>query len=80
LFCIEASAKASSNLGLMVAVEAENCKVRRVAVRRVLIDVMQLDLLAFFATFATGSVRCKQDVSSGVAGNRRANLWFQRNS
>jgi hypothetical protein len=70
LLCIETSAKSSASLGLSVVVKAQNREVGRDIIRGILIDVMNLNLLASCATNATCSVSREKDLSSDINRNR----------
>jgi len=69
LVAIKLPVKASPNLGLAVAVEAEHGEVGYGIVRRVFIDVMDLDGLTLAPTYTTSAIRQKQDAGSYM-------LWY----
>ena len=74
LVSIELSVEPSTQLGVSVAVETQDCEVPKCMVRRILIDVMNLHRLTSLATYATDSVRVEKYLCSGGFRKGRSRL------
>jgi hypothetical protein len=68
LICIQLSVKASTDLSLPMAIEAEYCEILLAEVRRILVQVMDLNGLPLHPADAASSVLSKQDT-------RRNSRW-----
>jgi hypothetical protein len=74
LIRIQSTREATFDLRGFVALEAENGEIDGIVVRRIIINVMDLDGLGWLPAYATGAVSCEQDCRGGACGNRGSRL------
>jgi hypothetical protein len=58
-----------------MTIEAQNCKVLRVIIGSILVDVMYLHPLGAFVANAARSIMCNEYVGSNIRRNRYARHW-----